>query len=76
MEEAFSISDSLHTAAEHLHANPTVSGPAANPLLAAVNEYRHRYEGLTLTPQASCCPDGQPRIAGLRLCRADACMLL
>lgn len=51
MEEAFSISDSLHAAAEHLGANPTVSGPAANRYRAAVDEYRHRYEGMTLTPK-------------------------
>ncbi len=51
MEEAFAISDSLHAAAEHLDANPTVSGPAANRYRAAVGEYRHRYEGMTLTPK-------------------------
>jgi integrase len=51
MEEAFAISDSLHAAAEHLDANPTVSGPAAQRYRAAVAEYRHRFEGMSLTPK-------------------------
>lgn len=51
MEEAFAISDTLHQAADQLQTNPTVSGPAAARYRAAVNEYQHRYQGLTLTPK-------------------------
>ncbi len=51
MEEAFAISDTLHQAAERLESNPTVSGPAAPRYRAAVAEYRHRYQGMTLTPK-------------------------
>ena len=51
MEEAFAISDTLHRAADHLQAHPTVSGPAAGRYRAAVTEYQHRYQGLSLTPK-------------------------
>lgn len=51
MEEAFAISDTLHQAADHLHSNPTVSGSAAARYRAAVTEYQHRYQGMTLTPK-------------------------
>jgi len=51
MEEAFAISDTLHQAADDLHANPTVSGPAAARYRAAATEYEHRYQGLSLTPK-------------------------
>lgn len=51
MEEAFAISDTLHEAADHLQDNPTVSGPAAARYRAAVTEYVHRYQGMTLTPK-------------------------
>lgn len=51
MEEAFAISDTLHEAVDQLQDNPTVSGPAAARYHAAVNEYQHRYQGLTLTPK-------------------------
>ncbi len=49
MEEAFSLSDTLHQAAEHLDTNPNVSGPAADRYRHAAAEYRRRYQGLTLT---------------------------
>ena len=51
MEEAFAISDTLHRAADHLQAHPTVSGPAAGRYRVAVTEYQHRYQGLSLTPK-------------------------
>ena len=51
MEEAFAISDTLHQAADQLQDNPTVSGPAAARYRAAVAEYQHRYQGLSLTPK-------------------------
>lgn len=49
LEEAFAVSDTLHRAAEHLSANPHISGPAAARYRAAVTEYRDRFEGVVLT---------------------------
>lgn len=49
MEEAFAISDTLHSAAEHLTANPDVSGPAAERYRAAITECANKYQGATLT---------------------------
>lgn len=49
MEEAFALSDTLHRAAEHLQAQPHVSGPAAARYRAAAGEYRDHFQGLALT---------------------------
>ena len=49
MEEALALSDTLSDAAQQLQAHPTVSGPAADRYMTAVQKYTDRFAGLTLT---------------------------
>jgi len=62
MEEAFSISDSLHRAAGELRSGTTVSGPAAQRYRDAAAEYQHQFEGLSLTPKQAAALMTNPKL--------------